>query len=200
MKYFTLFFLLSISFLMAQEIPDTIMLEQAEATGKRKQPKSLQYTEMTKMPDFGVYSFGFDVINGFVYVMSGDVSDSNYKGFNDEIYIYDIENDLWKTSKAKSSKVANNIVIGYNNLLYNFGGRKLGKNKLRELLNDKIDVYDIENDTVITVGNMPHQAVDFAAVKVNDHILFFGGSTKITVTNQKIYSDKIHLLDLTTGN
>lgn len=155
------------------------------------------------MPESGVYSFGITIENDKLYVMSGDVSNigmrTEYKGFSNKIYIYDLERDFWKTSKTKSSTIANNSIISHNDLLYSFGGRRFGNNRTRELLNNKIDVYDIKNDTMIIDDVMAHQAVNFATVKVDDKILFFGGSTRKYHNESKFFTNKVSMYNLSTG-
>lgn len=155
------------------------------------------------MPDFGVYSFGTAIEDGKLYIMSGDVSNTGlrteYKGFSDKIYVYDLEKDFWRTLKTKTSTIASNSIISHNGSLYNFGGRRFGNNRNRELLNNKIDVYDIKKDTVIVDNVMMHQAVNSAVVKVDDKILFFGGSTKKYHNNTKFLTNKVSMYNLTTG-
>lgn len=155
------------------------------------------------MPELGVYSFGLAIENDKLYIMSGDVSNigtrTMYRGFSDKIYVYDLKNDYWKTLKTKTSTIASNSIISHEGKLYSFGGRKVGNNRTRELLNDKIDVYDIKNDTMMIDDVMAHQAVNSAIVKVEDKVLFFGGSTKKYNNGRKFYTNKVSMYNLSTG-
>ena len=197
-SFLFIFFLQTKSF--AQE---KIELEEVQINAKTKLNNSVQYEKLKNMPEIGVYSFGVIVENNKLYVMSGDVSNvgvrTEYKGFSNKIYIYDLERDFWKTSKTKSSTIANNSIISHNGLLYSFGGRRFGNNKDRELLNNKIDVYDVKNDTLIIDNVMAHQAVNFASVKVDNKVLFFGGSTKKYNNGTKFFTNKVSMYNLSTG-
>ena len=182
---------------------EKIELEEVQINANTKLNNSIQYEKLKNMPESGVFSFGVTVENDKLYVMSGDVSNvgvrTKYRGFSNKIYIYDLERDFWKTSKTKSSTIANNSTISHNGLLYSFGGRRFGNNRNRELLNNKIDVYDVKRDTVIIDDVMAHQAVNFATVKVDDKILFFGGSTKKHYNETKFFTNKVSMYNLTTG-
>ena len=182
---------------------EKIELEEVKIQANRKLNNSVKYEKLNKMPDFGVYSFGTAIEDGKLYIMSGDVSNTGlrteYKGFSDKIYVYDLEKDFWRTLKTKTSTIASNSIISHNGSLYNFGGRRFGNNRNRELLNNKIDVYDIKKDTVIVDNVMMHQAVNSAVVKVDDKILFFGGSTKKYHNNTKFLTNKVSMYNLTTG-
>lgn len=201
MKFLYILFFTPV-FLYSQEetiTRDTILLNDIEITKNKKLKASLQYDELSDIPNMGGYSYGMAVDNGNLYLMNGDVSESGFNGFGNQVYIYDIKKNNWKISNKKGSEVTDNYIAAHEGMLYSFGGRKRGNNRYREYLNDKIDVYNIDKDTMTLVNNMPHQAVNFAGVKLNDKLLFFGGSTSINNINQKIYTDKIHLLNMSTG-
>ncbi len=199
-RYILFFFIIPLS-IYAQK--DEIPLKEANVSGKKKQRQSIKYEKLKNMPEFGVYSFGTAIENDKLYVMSGDVSNTGmrteYKGFNDRIYVYDLKNDFWKTLKTKSSTIANNSIISHNGLLYSFGGRRYGNNRNRELLNNVIDVYDIKKDSMMIDSVMVHQAVNSPIVKVDDKVLFFGGSIKKFNDNTKFFTDKVSMYNLTTG-
>ncbi|GEM_PF-787864 len=183
------------SFCFSQE--DIIKLQEANITKKSK--KSLHYEELKKMPRIGLYSFGYTIYDDKLYIMSGDISETNITEFSSDIYTFDFTQNKWVTQNAKTSKVAGNYVFTYNNFLYSLGGRKREKKDNKEYLNNSIDIYDIKNDSLFSRQPMPHQAVNFAAVKANDNIILFGGSTKISETGKKKYSDKVTFFDLKTG-
>lgn len=182
---------------------EKIELEEIKIDANKKLKNSVQYKELKKMPELGVYSFGFAIEEDMLYVMSGDVSNvgtrTEYKGFSDKIYVYNFNTDYWRTLNLKSSTVANNTIINHEGKLYSFGGRKVGNNRTRELLNNKIDIYDIKNDTMLLDDVMAHQAVNAAIVKVDDKVLFFGGSTKKYNNNRKFYTNKVSMYNLSNG-
>lgn len=197
-KYFVsilVLFSLSIKIYAQEEIN----LKEANVLGKINKKKTLQYEELKKMPRTGLYSFGFTIYNDILYIMGGDISETNIKDFNDKIYAYDFIENKWFTKKAKFPKVANNYVFSYKNYLYSFGGQKYLKGTEKQYLNNQIDIYDLNNDTIYSSTSMPHQAVNFAAIKANDNIILFGGSTKISETGQKTYIDKVSFFDMKTG-
>ena len=66
-------------------------------------------------------------------------------------------------------------------------------------MNNKIDVYDVKNDTLIIDNVMAHQAVNFASVKVDNKVLFFGGSTKKYNNGTKFFTNKVSMYNLSTG-
>ena len=114
---------------------EKIELEEVKIQANRKLNNSVKYEKLNKMPDFGVYSFGTAIEDGKLYIMSGDVSNTGlrteYKGFSDKIYVYDLEKDFWRTLKTKTSTIASNSIISHNGSLYNFGGRRFGNNRNR---------------------------------------------------------------------
>lgn len=195
LNYFIYIFFIVSSICYAQN--PSIPLKETRIKGKIK--KSIQYKELKNMPRTGLYSFGYTIVDDILYIMSGDISDTNIKAFSNEIYSYDFLKNEWSTKKTKASAVSGNYVFNYNNYLYSFGGRKKGKSLDREYLNNQIDIYDIKNDTIYSSISMPHQAVNFAAIKANDNIILFGGSTNISETGKKTYTDKVHFFNLKTG-
>lgn len=189
----------------------------------------LKFKELSSMPDELSY-FGVTLAEGKIYIMGGDQSinartaessflDDNYRGesmkgmvggdiaielyrHSDRIYVYDILADSWSLSPHKLSKRAFHNVHYNNGKIYVLGGKQLSKNIKLERLNDKVEVYTIAQDTVLTAEANPHQAVNFASVLVDNNIIVLGGSVKYReLTNQivKEYTNKVHLLDLSTG-
>ena len=195
------FLILILSFLFFHNIcfaqNDVISLKEANISKKKK--RTLQYEELKKMPRIGLYSFGYTIYDDKLYIMSGDISETNITDFSSDIYTFDFVQNKWITQKAKTSKVAGNYIFTYNNFIYSLGGRKLEKNSSKVYLNNTIDIYDIKNDSLFSRQPMPHQAANFAAIKANDNIILFGGSTKISETGKKTYSDKVTFFDLKTG-
>mgnify|MGYP000867150210 CR=1 FL=1 len=86
-----------------------------------------------------------------------------------------------------------------NNKLYVFGGKTLSTNRKREYLDDKIEVFDLKTQQIIIDNTNSHQAINFAAFAYQDNIIVMGGSIKLKNNGEKIYSDKSHLYNITSG-
>ena len=123
------------------------------------------------------------------------------KHYNDDLLIYDIKLDRWSTNKAKFRKRAyhNTIYSNDDSKMYILGGKRYSKNRLFEYLDDKIEVYDIINNTINVDKTNPHQAVDFESFLYKDNIIVLGGSIKEKRNGEKIYIDKVHFYNTKTG-
>jgi len=123
------------------------------------------------------------------------------KHYNDDLLIYDIKLDRWSTNEAKFRKRAyhNTIYSNEESKMYIFGGKRYSKNRLFEYLDDKIEVYDISNNTIKVDNANPHQAVDFESFLYKDNIIVLGGSIKEKRNGKKVYTDKVHIYDTKNG-
>ncbi len=123
------------------------------------------------------------------------------KHYNDDLLIYDIKLDRWSTNEAKFRKRAyhNTIYSNDDSKMYILGGKRYSKNRLFEYLDDKIEVYDINNNTINVDNTNPHQAVDFESFLYKGNIIVLGGSIKEKKNGKKVYTDKVHIYDTKNG-
>ena len=124
---------------------------------------------------------------------------SSWKRYSKKMMIYDIASDTWKTSRHKFRQRAYHNLNYHNNKIYVIGGKRLSTNRRYEYLEDKIEVYDIKNDTILVDDTNPHQAADGVSFTYKDRILIMGGSIKIKNGKIKVYSNTMHFHNLKTG-
>lgn len=194
-------------------------LEEVTIKGDKKLNLQVAYTRLASLKD-GVYSFGSVLIKDKIWVIGGDESTDDGKGFksisfvgpnikmnsyfswqnySDKLHIYDIQTDKWTTSGLKFNKRAYHNIHYYNDKIYVLGGKRLSRNRKIEYLDENIEVYDMIRGTILTDKTNPHQAANFASFVYNDNLVVMGGSTKLKVNEEKEYTDKVHLLNLKTG-
>ena len=123
----------------------------------------------------------------------------SWKGYNNQLYIYNIANNSWEKSDIKLDQRANNVAHFYKDELIVLGGKRLSKNKRFEYLKDEIEIVNTDKNKVTVDKTNPHKAVNFASALVNEHIVVMGGSIKRNMHGEKTYSDKIHSFNLKTG-
>ncbi len=128
--------------------------------------------------------------------LSFQFSGQYYKG---NLLIYDIKTNTWETSKLKFRKRAYHNLNEYNNKIYVLGGKRVSANGVFEYLDDKIEVFDPENQSIIIDNTNPHQAADFASFEYNGNLIVMGGSTKMNEDGVKIYSNKVHSYNINSG-
>ncbi|MFK5957542.1 MAG: carboxypeptidase-like regulatory domain-containing protein [Lutibacter sp.] len=205
---------------------DLKKLKEVKISGKINFKKIISYKKLSPMKN-GVHSFGSVLNDGKIYVIGGDASykrndlkkmlsyddpdkpisdffktgniysKESYKG---DFQVYDVASDTWSIDKLKFKKRAYHAIHFYKNNLYILGGKNLSPNGKFEYLDDKIEVYDIENNTIKIDNTNPHQTASFASFTYKDNIIVMGGSTKINNFGVKQYSNKIHFYNLKTGN
>ncbi|MHC0446238.1 Kelch repeat-containing protein [Flavobacterium sp. 3-218] len=136
-------------------------------------------------------------LNRYLQEIGGDLAKTFYKG---DLLIYDPKTDLWEKSNQKFKKRAYHNINFHNNTLYVLGGKRapLG-NKKHEFLDNEIEVFDFNNNTLAIDKTNPHKAVSFASFTYKDNIIVMGGSIKSTVKGVKTFTDKVHLYNLTSG-
>jgi len=173
----------------------------------------------------GIFSFGSLLVGNKIYVVGGDESfeeDTAMEAFSDygddlmsfinhmrpnlswqtfsgSLNIYDIPSNSWTKSNLKFEQRAYHTMNYFNYKIYILGGKKLSDNKQYEYLDSKIEVFDITKNTILNSNVNPHQAINFASVVYDDNLIVMGGSTKLDINGNKIYSNKNHLLNLKTG-
>lgn len=119
--------------------------------------------------------------------------------YNGNLMIYDINTNQWETSQLKFRKRAYHNLNEYNDKIYILGGKKISVNGVYEYLDNTIEVFDINKQTITIDNTNPHQAADFASFTYNASLIVMGGSIKKNDNGVKIYTDKVHLYDLTSG-
>ncbi|SEB38181.1 Kelch motif-containing protein [Tenacibaculum sp. MAR_2009_124] len=123
----------------------------------------------------------------------------NYKSYNDNLYVYTIDNKTLKKFAIKLEKRAYHEMNFHNDFLYIFGGKKVSNFNGKEYLLNTIEVLDIKTQKAIIDQVNPHKAVNFSSFVYKDHLIVIGGSKKVKKSGKKIFEDKIHLLNFSTG-
>lgn len=185
----------------------------------------LSFTKLAPLKN-PVFAFGSFLKDQKIYVIGGDASfdsdafkkvrlekpDFTLKDYLDELKytttlfyykgdfsIYNIKTDTWEVSDLKFKKRAFHNIHFYNNSIYVLGGKKISANGKFEYLQDQIEVLDFEKQTIKTDNTNPHQAVNFASFLYKDNIIVMGGSVKMSEKGKKVFSNKMHLYNLTSG-
>lgn len=186
---------------------------------------TIHYNKLSSFKD-GVYSFGALLIGDYIYIEGGDESfkteealkaydnykdlglveflkrippNDNWDYYNGSLQIYDIKTDTWRLSNSEFRERAYHNMHYFNGRIYIIGGKRLSMNRKYEYLDDKIEVFDLNNDTILIDDTNPHQAVNFASIMFDGNIVVFGGSNKIKQNGKKEYSNKVHLFNIETG-
>lgn len=123
----------------------------------------------------------------------------SWESYSGKLFIYDIKSDIWNESNSEFRKRAYNSIQFYNNKIYVFGGKRLSTNRLFEYLDDKIEIFDLNDNSILIDNVNPHQAVNFASVLKDESLIVLGGSTKLNKKGIKEFSNKIHLYDFKSG-
>lgn len=191
-----------------------------------KQLKSkIAFTKLAPLK-YALFNFGSVLKSNKIYVIGGDASfktdawkkvqyekadptmddylkelrfqfsSQSYKG---NLLIYDIRTDQWEISKLKFRKRAYHTLNEYNDKIYVLGGKRVSVNGVFEYLDDKIEVFDINNQTIAIDNTNPHQAAGSASFTYNDNIIIMGGSVKMSDDGIKQYSNKVHSYNINSG-
>ncbi|HEY4627816.1 MAG TPA: carboxypeptidase-like regulatory domain-containing protein, partial [Flavobacterium sp.] len=200
-------------------------LEGITLFGKKPLKSKIAFTKLAPSK-YALSSFGSILKDNKIYVIGGDASSKtdawkkvqyekvdptmedylrelsfqfsgqSYKG---NLLIYDIKTGLWETSKMKFRKRAYHNLNEYNEKIYVLGGKRVSANGVFEYLDDKIEVFDIKNQTITVDNTNPHQASEFASFTYNNNIIVMGGSIKMKENGTKEYSNKVHSYDINSG-
>lgn len=185
-------------------IPKSYPIEELRVSKERVKYESVDFDEMAPLM-YGVFAFGATLVGDSIYVIGGDatIKDERYSKYlyehnSSKLQIYDIKNDRWSIADTKFSSRAYHNVHYANGKIYVLGGKRLGKNPMKEYLNDIVEIYDIKQELLISSKSNPHQAVNFASGLYNDAIIVMNGSTK-KYQKKSIHTNQVHLFDLKTG-
>ncbi|RZJ54404.1 MAG: galactose oxidase [Flavobacterium sp.] len=119
--------------------------------------------------------------------------------YSEDLLIYDPKTDTWEKSNVKFKRRAYHNVNYYNNTLYVLGGKRVSTNQKFEYLENEIEVFDLNKNTITIDKTNPHTAADFASFVYKDNIIVMGGSIKSTERGQKTFTDKVHMYNITSG-
>ena len=198
-------------------------LNEITITSKRELQSEISYKKLTQLKK-GAYNFGSTLIGNKIYVIGGDessIEDTSTKAleesqsldeffknlkmnfswerYSGKLQTYNIEKDTASLVNLEFRKRAYHKMINIHNKLYVFGGKTLSTNRKTEYLDDKIEVLDLDTHHIIVDNTNPHQAINFAAFAYQDNIIAMGGSIKLKNNGKKVYSDKSHLYNITSG-
>lgn len=200
-------------------------LEGITLSGKKPLKSKIAFTKLAPSK-YPLFSFGSILKDNKIYIIGGDASfkadawkkvqyekvdptmedylrelsfqfsGQAYKG---NLLIYDIKSNLWETSQLKFRKRAYHNLNEYNDKIYVLGGKRVSANGVFEYLDDKIEVFDIKNQTITIDKTNTHQASEFASFTHKSTIIIMGGSVKMKENGSKEYSNKVHSYDVNSG-
>ena len=201
------------------------VLKQINISEKRNLKPTIQFKKLASMKN-SIHSFGVSLVDDKIYVIGGDASfehnefkklmeydpenalakfltkggNHNWESYKEDLLIYSIKSNTWsKVETPKFRKRAYHNLINLDNEIYVLGGKRLSTNKKLEYLDDKIEVFNLENNTIIIDDTNPHQAINFASFVYNKNIIVLGGSIKKNKLGVKKYTNKIHLYNTESG-
>lgn len=197
---------------------DIKKIEEIIVLSDRHLQKNISYKKLEPLK-YGLYAFGSVIMDNKIWISGGDRSvkiDFALKAFNEtgkmasqanfewldyssDLNVFDIDSKKWHEPKTLNTNRAYHNVINYKNTLYIIGGKKLSKNAKFEYLHDEIELYNKQKDNVLVDHTNPHQAANAAIFLYNDNIIIMGGSVKLDINQNKIFTSDIHLYDLKTG-
>lgn len=149
----------------------------------------LDYKILKSLPR-GIHSFCSFMKEGKIYIVSG-IEDSYV---SDEMFVYDIAADMWTESPQKFIPRFCHAAVYYGGKVFIVGGKYLSANCRVEYTEPRIEIYDMNKDTVYVDEVNPHQAADPITFVYDSCLYVMGGTVK-----KNKYSNKIHVLDLKTG-
>lgn len=164
--------------------------ELAEVTVKGEYGRVfLDYKILKSLPQ-GVHSFCSIMKEGKIYIVSGieDIYVSN------KMFVYDIAANTWTESSQKFIPRFCHAAVYYKGKVFIGGGKFLSTNHVVEYTEPRIEIYDMDKDTVYVDEVNPHQAAD-PIIFIYDNCLYVMGGT----VKKNKYSNKIHVWDLKTG-
>ncbi|MCV6630236.1 MAG: hypothetical protein OIF50_10285, partial [Flavobacteriaceae bacterium] len=202
-------------------------LEEVTITSKRNWKERVPFTRKKSMKR-GIFSSASVMVDGKIYVFGGneqrerdlallafqEVNEkgaentnyatelmklSNWQGYSGKLQIYDIATNSWRVSDREWRKKANHKAVNLQGKVYILGGKRLAINRAFEYLDEKIEVFDLQNNKVYTDDMNPHQAANFGAVGIGDNLFVFGGAIKVTDRGKKIYTNKAMVFNATSG-
>ena len=132
-------------------------------------------------------------------ILSGLIENPSWENYKGDLQIYDITTDTWMKSDLKFRKRAYNTLNYHKNSIYIMGGKRLSVNRKHEYLDDKVEIFNLKNNTITIDDTNPHQAVNFESFVYNNNIIIMGGSVKLNKNGSKVYTNKSHIYNIETG-
>ena len=198
-------------------------LDKVTIDSKVKKRKSIPFKELASL-NTGVHSFDSELIDGKLYVAAGDASfienpekeallyardlaellkelrpNYSWENYNGTLNVYDFATDSWNVLSKDLSERAYHTTNFHNNIIYVLGGKKISVGGKREYLNNTIELYNIQSDSIIVDLTNPHQAANAASFIFEDNIIIMGGSTKLKNNGKKLYTNTSHIYNITSG-
>ena len=203
-------------------------LNEVKITAKKKLKQKIQYEKLPSLKK-GIHSFGSILIEDEIMLVGGDASyiedtgkrtlleledrqdasfglfisrgklNRSWENYLGALQIFDLKNNTWTTSEVKFRERAYHNLVYDKNKLYVLGGKSLSKGRKVEYIEDKIEIFDVENQTIEIDNTNPHQAVNAASFCIENKVIVMGGSIKLKSNGEKIFTNKSHMLDLETG-
>lgn len=193
---------------------------------KKDLQKKIHYHQLAEMPK-GISSFGAEMLGNKIYTVAGDASimehkvdallerqqmedmsfsdfmtemkkDMSWRNFIGSMYVYDLQKNEWQISELEFDERAFHRVVSLDKKLYVLGGNWLPANRSRIYLDNRIEIYDPQKDSIEVDLTNPHQAANFAAVVYDGKLLVMGGSIKME-DGEKICTNQVHLYDPKKG-
>lgn len=203
------------------------VLDEIKISLNKKLKNGLDFKKLQDLP-IAVYSFASILKDDKIYVFGGDASNMveknkaglaqlqtstedeimkflkrpkpiSFNKFVGSIQEFSLTDKEWTLNKDKLIKRAHIRAVLNQQEIYLLGGKKHSKKKVRELLENNIEIISTKDFSVRKDATNPHQAVDFGALLHDNKIVVFGGSTRLYDNGRKKYSDDIHLYDLESG-
>ncbi|WP_346856813.1 kelch repeat-containing protein [uncultured Draconibacterium sp.] len=203
-------------------------ISEITVTSNKVLKPEIEFHQLSSLNE-GLYAFGSLLLNGNIYVIGGngsyyednakrafleasnteDLSFQNFTNrlkpgsflerYNNSLQIYNIENDTWSISKLKLLERANHSINYYNNQIYILGSKSLSTNRKFEYLENKIEILDLKNETIKIDDTNPHQALNSQTFIYKNGLIILGGSVKLKNDGNKVFTNKTHLFDFSTG-
>lgn len=142
--------------------------------------------------------------NLFNYLQFGN--DANFKFYKRDLCVYDFKTDTWeKIENLKLRKRAYHNIHYYDDSFYIIGGKEIkvstmpSGTRIWEYVQDKIEVVNLNDQTIQVDNTNPHQAANFASFTYKDNIIVMGGYLTTAKNGVKEFTSKIHLYNITSG-
>jgi N-acetylneuraminic acid mutarotase len=194
----------------------------------KKLKRRIKYVKLPEMKN-KAYSFASVLLKDKIYVFGGDQSRevediylqtimrnpnagvslsallsgirkySSFYKFSNQFSVFDLSKERWVNEGVDLQKRAYHSAINYNNKIFLMGGKRLSKTKRREYLEDKIEIYDADKNTLEIDKTNPHQTVGLETHVYKDKIIVLGGSYKKTRKGVKKYMKEVHSYNPKTG-
>ncbi|WP_422104724.1 Kelch repeat-containing protein [Winogradskyella sp.] len=137
-------------------------------------------------------------INFRNFLQAWRMTPDDQENFSSHLMVYDIPSDTWETSDLEFRKRSGHNLHIYNDEVYVFGGKRpvpTGK----KYLDDIIEIYNSDSNTISLDETNPNQAVNFASFLYNDYLITLGGIKKINKNGSRTYAKDVYFCNLKTG-